>query len=172
LHLRRIAWNRALISAWLQTIVQIWRINWQNENITWHSNENNSKFCGRDLGIRGRSWNTRHQFAMHKYSLPKYLNNEIERVLKRFPRRVYPNLSYEDAIKTSKLDLLFDRRTAACLKLFEEAQMTDHKLHLLVPEKKVCLYSLRLRRCSKFHPPRIRTDGYKNSFIIANSLQQ
>jgi hypothetical protein len=103
-------------------------------------------------------------------SLPKYLINEIERVQKRFLRRVYPNLSYEDAIKTSKLDLLFDRRTAACLKLFEEAQMTDHKLHSLVPEKKVCSYSL--RQCSKFHLPRIRTDRYKNSFIIANSLQQ
>jgi hypothetical protein len=32
----------------LRTIVQIWRINWQNENITWRSNENNSKVCGRE----------------------------------------------------------------------------------------------------------------------------
>jgi hypothetical protein len=31
----------------LQTIVQKWRINWQNKNITWRSNENNSKDCRR-----------------------------------------------------------------------------------------------------------------------------
>jgi hypothetical protein len=57
-----------------------------------------------DLGIR---------VTVFHNSLPKYLNNEIERVQKRFLRRVYPDVSYENAIKTSKLDSLFDRRTAA-----------------------------------------------------------
>lgn len=103
-------------------------------------------------------------------SLPKYLSNEIERVQKRFLRRVYPDMSYADAIKTSKLDLLSDRRSAACRKLFEEAQDRGHKLNSLIPQKKVCSYSL--RRCSKFFLHRIRTDRYKKSSIIANSFKQ
>ena len=85
-------------------------------------------------------------------SLPKYLSNEIERVQKRFLKRIYPDLSYDKAIEISKLDTLY------------------HKLHSLIPQKKGCSYSL--RRCSKVSLPRIRTDRYKNSFIIANSLYQ
>ena len=103
-------------------------------------------------------------------SLPKYLDNEIERVQKRFLKRIYPDLSYDEAIEISKLDTLFDRRSAACHRLFEEAQDRDHKLHSLIHQKEDCSYSL--RRCSIFSLPRIRTDQYKNSFIIANSLHQ
>ena len=103
-------------------------------------------------------------------SLPKYLSNEIERVQKRFLKRIYSDLSYDEAIEISKLDTLFDRRSGACHGLFEEAQDRDHKLHSLIPQKKYCSYSL--KRCSKFSLPQIRTDRYKNSFIIANSLHQ
>ena len=60
-------------------------------------------------------------------SLPKYLSNEIERVQKRFLKRIYPDLSYDEAIEIWKLDTLFDRRSAACHRLFEEAQDRDHK---------------------------------------------
>ena len=104
-------------------------------------------------------------------SLPKYLSNEIERVQKRFLRRIYPDLSYNDAIKISKLASLFDRRSAACHKFFKGAQQKDHKLRSLIPQEKVCKYPL--RRCTKFCLPRIRTDRYKNANrLIANSLQQ
>ena len=104
------------------------------------------------------------------YSSAIYLSNKIERVQKRFLRRIYADLSYDDAIKVSELATLFDRRSAACHKLFEEAQQKDHKFHSLIPQEKVCKYPV--RRCTKFSLPRIRTDRYKNSFIIANSLQQ
>ena len=110
--------------------------------------------------------------SVFRGSLPKYLSNEIERVQKRFLRRIYQDLSYDDAIKISKLASLFDRRSAACHKLFEEAQQKDHKLHSLIPQEKVCKYPVALRRCTKFSLPRNRTDRYKNSFITANSLQQ
>ena len=92
-------------------------------------------------------------------SLPKYLSNEIERVQKRFLKRIYPDLSYEEAIEISKLDTLFDCRSGACHRLFEEVQDRDHKLHSLIPQKKDGSYSL--RQCSKFSLPKFELIGIR-----------
>jgi hypothetical protein len=58
--------------------------------------------------------------AFHN-SLPKYLNAKIENVPKRCLKRIFPELSYDEAFGTSELKRLQDRRSATCSKLFSQA---------------------------------------------------
>ena len=58
--------------------------------------------------------------TVFRYSLPKYLSEEIERVQKRALRIIctYPCIHYNEAFFESGLETLYPRRHAACVKLF------------------------------------------------------
>ena len=85
-------------------------------------------------------------------------------------RRVFPDSSYDDALRQANLSKLYDRRSDACKKLFLDALTNgEHKLHYLIPPESKCPYSL--RTCNKLLVPRCRTDRFMNSLIIANSLK-
>ena len=97
-------------------------------------------------------------------SLPQYPNMEIEKVQKRYLRRIFPESSYDDALKQANLSTLHDRRSNACKKLFLDAYTNcDHKLRNLIPPQSICRYLLRTH--NGLLVPNCRTDPFKNSFI-------
>jgi hypothetical protein len=102
-------------------------------------------------------------------SLPQYLSSDIEGIQRRCLRRIFPENSYEEAFELANLETLRNRREAACKKLFLQAHSdTKHKLHQMIPEENGCTYPL--RKCHKCLVPKIRTECFKNSFIISNSI--
>ena len=102
-------------------------------------------------------------------SLPQYLSSDIERIQRRCLRRIFPESSYQEALELANLETLRKRREAACKKLFLQAHLdTKHKLHQMIPEENWSTYPL--RKCHKFLVPKFRTERFKNSFIISNSI--
>ena len=90
--------------------------------------------------VSARFWNI---YVFHN-SLPQYLNLEIERVQRRCLKRVFPGISYEEALKLAKLETLHDRRSVACKKRFLQVYSDiNHKLHDLIPRENSCSDSLK-----------------------------
>lgn len=103
-------------------------------------------------------------------SLPEYLSKDLERIQKRAMRIIYPSIPYDEALTTAELVPLFQRRQEITDKLFQQILNDDtHKLHKLLPT--VNNTSLNLRKKSTFILPRVKTDRFKKSFIIFNSLK-
>ena len=102
--------------------------------------------------------------------LPDYLSNDLERIQKRAMHIIYPSLSYHAALLTTELVPLSQRRQQLTDKLFQQI-LNDkmHKLHKLLPD--VNNTSVNLRKKSKFIMPSIKTDRFKKSFVIFNSLK-
>ena len=85
-------------------------------------------------------------------------------------RIIYPTESYEDALLLSGLTSLFLRRQQITNKVFLNIMNDDaHKLHELLPAKNNI--SLNLRKKTKFINQRVKTNRYRNSFIISNSIK-
>ena len=102
-------------------------------------------------------------------SLPQYLHNDLERCQKRALRIVFPNFSYQEALKKVGLSKLFDRRENIVLKLFREVcSNPSHKLHQLLPPVNGCKYDLRGKRT--FSVRRLVTERTLNSFIFKKSF--
>ena len=102
-------------------------------------------------------------------TLPQYLSSVIERIQRRCLRRIFPESSYEEPLELANLETLRNRREAACKKLFLQTHLdTKDKLHQMIPEENGCTYPL--RKCHKFLVPKIRTERFKNSFVISNSI--
>ena len=97
-------------------------------------------------------------------NLPKYLSNEIESIQKRALRIIHPDLSYSQALKSSKLETLYDRREGLCMKLFSSIEANnDHKLKELIPPKNSPTINLRSNR--KYNLPMMHTDRFRKSFV-------
>jgi hypothetical protein len=105
--------------------------------------------------------------AFHS-SLPSYLSKEIEQIQKRAPRIIYPciYMDYGEALMMENLERLKDRRERdLCEKLFREIEENeDHKLHVLLPETNKAVHNFRTIR--KYNLPKIRTNRFKDSFIL------
>ena len=102
--------------------------------------------------------------------LPTYLSRDLESSQRRAMRIIYPTESYEDALLLSDLTSLFLRRQQITNKVFLNIMNDDaHKLHELLPAKNNI--SLNLRKKTKFINPRVKTNRYRNSFIISNSIK-
>ncbi|CAB4006302.1 Hypothetical predicted protein [Paramuricea clavata] len=103
--------------------------------------------------------------------LPTYLSSDLETIQRRAMRIIYPTESYEDALLLSGLTSLFLRRQQITNKVFLNIMNDDahHKLHELLPAKNNI--SLNLRKKTKFINPRVKTNRYRNSFIISNSIK-
>ena len=103
------------------------------------------------------------------HSLPKYLNDQIERIQRRALRIIFPDCCYDIAMVRAGVVSLFIRRETICIRSFER-MCTDvsHKLHSLVPSNRDTEYSLRDGN-DILSIPRCRTNRYANSLIIARS---
>ena len=102
--------------------------------------------------------------------LPQYLSNDLEQLQKRALRIIYPQATYADALVTSNLTTLYERRNMLTVKLFNEITSNEsHKLYSLLPEPNTCEVNLRTKR--SFNVPMCRTNRLKNSFIYSNSIQ-
>ena len=102
--------------------------------------------------------------------LPTYLWRDLETIQRRAMRIIYPTESYEDALLLSGLTSLFLLRQQITNKVFLNIMNDDaHKLHELLPAKNNI--SLNLRKKMKFINQRVKTNRYRNSFIISNSIK-
>lgn len=85
-------------------------------------------------------------------SLPAYLSDQLERILKRSLRIIYPDVSYSAALTKSSMSTFQDRRELLCRKLFMEiVDNKGHKLHQLLPPLNAITYKTRKSR--KFRVP-------------------
>ena len=63
---------------------------------------NSTPFCIRSL--------LEYSCQVFHTSLPLYLSDEVERILKRVLKIIFPNLDFKEAIARAKLGTLFERR--------------------------------------------------------------
>ena len=102
--------------------------------------------------------------AFHN-GLPKCLSDELERIQKRAMQIIFPNIKYQDALKTCNLCSSYERREYLTNKLFEEiCSDPNHKLHYLVPKLNETDIGLRNRRMFNFLM--CKTHRLKNSLYL------
>ena len=78
------------------------------------------------------------------FSLPHYLNDEVESIQRRALRIALPDLSYDEALDTLKLKTLYHRRQVHCQKLYKNIlTQKNNKLRDLLPELKQNNYNFR-----------------------------
>ena len=108
--------------------------------------------------------------SVFHYAIPNCLCKHIEQIQRRAMRIIFPTKSYAEALLHSKLLTLKERRQRTCGKLFKEiVEDPNNKLHPLLPELNTdTAYSLRTSRT--FNHPKYKTDRFRNTFIIAASL--
>ena len=103
-------------------------------------------------------------------SLPVYLSNDLERIQKRAMRIIYPPTSYQEALAIAGLVPFVVRRQQLTDKLFKQiSNDKTHKLNKLLPSENSSTINLRNKR--KFSIPNVKTNRFKNSFIISNSIK-
>ena len=86
-------------------------------------------------------------------------------------RIIFPGMRYREALEQGNLQSLYDRRECLCKKLFEQIEQGhSHKLKSLLPGLNTSsLDSLRTVR--KYRLPLIKTDRFKNSFILSQAAK-
>lgn len=102
------------------------------------------------------------------HSLPKFLENDLERVQKRSLAIIFPGEEYNQILQLSGLTSLYDRRHNLCKKLFRLMTLDNsHKLNNLLPPKNDQKYNLRHKRA--YTLPIIHTKRFQNTFIPSMS---
>ena len=102
-------------------------------------------------------------------SLSNYLSNDLEMIQKRALKIIYPWTSYADALIFTGLQHLSTRREKITNNLFLDIMSDEnHKLHEFLPPRNT--YATELRTKHKFNV-NFRTNRFKNSFLIANTLK-
>ena len=103
-------------------------------------------------------------------SLPDYLSNDLEIIQEGAMHIVYPLTPYQEALSIAGLVPLSKRRQQFPEKLFKQIQNNNcHKLHKLLFI--INNSFLNLRQKSKYIMPLVKTERFKKSFIIFNSLK-
>ena len=104
------------------------------------------------------------------YSLPKYLMHELERIQKRAMAIICPGHSYHEALNILNFKELATHHDEICETLFDTiVNDNNHRLYKLLPAPHETTYSL--RRARPFYLPRLKTDRFKNSFIMFSCLK-
>ena len=100
-------------------------------------------------------------------ALPKYLQDDLERIQKRAMAIVFPSLTYGDALASAGLETIQDHQRTLTMNFFNQiVRDTKSKLHSILPEiNENDRYELRKRR--KFIVPLAKTKRFSNSFIMA-----
>ena len=98
----------------------------------------------------------------------------VKRICSNLQKRamciIYPSASYQEALAPAGLAPFALRRQQLTDKLFKQiSNDKTHKLHKLLPA--VNSSSVNLRNKRKFKIPIVKTERFKNSFIISNSIK-
>ena len=103
------------------------------------------------------------------YALPKYLQNDLERVQKRALSIIFPGLAYNKAL--AGIQTISDYNESICDKTFKDIRNnTSHRLRNLLPALNKNQYPLRRNR--RYALPRWRTDGFRNTFIMSSCIKE
>ena len=71
------------------------------------------------------------------YSLPQYLNDQVEKIQKRAFKMIFPGVDYAECLSNAKLTTLYERRTACTLQsVFSNMMLATHKRNAFVPPSK------------------------------------
>ena len=65
--------------------------------------------------------------------IPEFLSNKLESIQKRALHITYPCHSYLDALNTTNLSSLKERRTQLCCKYIQKMTPNDHPINFLKP---------------------------------------
>lgn len=103
------------------------------------------------------------------FSLPEYLNTNMERIQKRVMRIIHGyDVSYEQALIPSGLSSLQQRRSELCSSFFNKIlTQPNGQLHQLLPYNDSIL-PVNLRKKQTFKIPRCKTNRFKNTSINAS----
>ena len=70
--------------------------------------------------------------------IPEFLSNKLESIKKRALYIIYPCQSYLDALNTTNLSSLKERRTQLCRKYIQKMSQNDHPINFLKPRTATC----------------------------------
>ena len=105
------------------------------------------------------------------YALPKYLQNDLERVQKRALSIIFPGLAYNKALEVTGIQTISDYNESICDKTFKFiSNNTGHRLRKLLPA--LNKYQYPLRRNRRYALPRWRTDRFRNTFIMSSCIKE
>ena len=105
------------------------------------------------------------------YALPKYLQNDLERVQKRALSIMFPGLAYNKALEVAGIQTISYYNESICDKTFKYiSNNTSHRLRKLLPASNKNQYPLRRNR--RFALPRWRTDRFRNTFIMSSCIKE
>ena len=105
------------------------------------------------------------------YALPKYLQNDLERVWKRALSIILPGLAYNKALEVAGIQTISDYNESICDKTFKHiSNNTSHRLRKLLPALNKNQYPLRRNR--RFALPRWKTDRFRNTFITSSCIKE
>ncbi len=96
------------------------------------------------------------------YDIQKYLSEDIEKIQKRALKIILPSQKYDEALITTDIMPLRDRREKLCEHFFEK-NIDNEKLKDLLPEPVLSGYDL--RSVCRYHNYVSRTECFKNSFL-------
>ena len=77
--------------------------------------------------------------------IPEFLSNKLESIQKRALYIIYPCHSYLDALNTTNLSSLKERRTQLCRKYIQKMSQNDHPINFLKPRTATSGHSYNLR---------------------------
>ena len=77
--------------------------------------------------------------------IPEFLSNKLESTQKRALHIIYPWHSYLDALNTTNLSSLKERRTQLCCKYIQKMSQKDHSINFLKPITAVSGHSFNFR---------------------------
>ena len=99
------------------------------------------------------------------YSLPQYLQSELESVQKRALACIFPRMPYGEALERACLTSIREHHEDITKSLFRSiSENQDSKLHHLIPEAYSPHYNFRHRRT--YNVPAVKTKRFANSFFV------
>ena len=102
------------------------------------------------------------------YNIQQYLCEDIEKIQKRALRIILPSQNYDEALITTNITSLRDRREKLCEHFFEK-NIDNENLKDLLPQTILSGYDL--RPICKYHNYVCRTERFKNSFLPQSILK-
>lgn len=99
------------------------------------------------------------------YSLPQYLQSELESVQKRALACVFPRMPYREALERACLTSIREHHEDITKSLFRSISKNQNsKLHHLIPEAYSPHYNFRRQRT--YNVPAAKTKRFANSFFV------
>ena len=99
------------------------------------------------------------------FSLPQYLQSELESVQKRALACIFPRMPYREALERACLTSIREHHEDITKSLFRSiSENQDSKLHHLIPEAYSPHYNFRRQRT--YNAPAAKTKRFANSFFV------